>query len=229
MTPAEPVRTTPEPEAPPRGRVARRRERTRRRILSVAEALIDERGVETVTIDAIADAADIARRSFYHHFESKHELLVPIARGRTRALNRRIDRLVATLDDPAAVVATALRHALRKITDDPLCSWFVLHSGLPHERLYAGMGESGLRDATRAIEAGRFHVENFRVTRVLASAAFVATLAARVAGQLDDGDLDDAVEHLLRLFGLDVEEARALAHGPLPALPDDPGEAPRAE
>ena len=40
------------------------------------------------------DAADIARRTFYHHFECKHEMLVPIARARTKALNRRIDELL---------------------------------------------------------------------------------------------------------------------------------------
>jgi AcrR family transcriptional regulator len=209
----------------PAGRVARRRERAYRRIVAAAEGLIAERGVDGVTVDAIAGAADIARRSFYHHFESKHDLLVPIARARTRALNRRIDRLVATIDDPAEVMATAIRHALREITADPLCSWFVLHSGLPHERLYAGMGESGMRDALRAIESGRFRVENFRVVRVLVSAAFIAALGARVAGKLDDADLDDGVEHLLRLFGLDAEDARGVAHRPLPTLPEDPGAA----
>jgi len=208
----------------PEGRVARRRARLRERILEVAEALITERGVEGVTIEDIAEAADIARRSFYHHFESKYDMLVPIARARTRALNRRIDRVIATIEDPAEVMATAIRLAFRGISADPLCSWFLLHSGLPHERLYEGMGESGMRDAQRAIEAGRFRVENPELIRVLVSGAFVAVLSARVDGRLDAGDLDDAVEHLLRLFGLDVDEAHEIAHRRLRRLPVDPGD-----
>jgi AcrR family transcriptional regulator len=205
--------------AAPGGRVARRRAKVRDRILRVAERLIGERGVDGVTIDDITDAADIARRSFYHHFDGKHELLVPIARARTKVLNRRIDRLVAAIPDPVEVMATAIRHALREISADPLCRWFILHSGLPHERLYEGMGESGMRDVQRAVEAGRFHVESAEVLRLLVSGAFVAVVSARVAGRLTDDDLDDAVAQLLRLFGVAADDARAITHRPLRPLP----------
>lgn len=205
----------------PAGRVARRRAKVRERLLEVAERLMDERGVDGVTIDDIADAADIARRSFYHYFDSKYEVLVPIARARTKTLNRRIDELVAAIEDPAEVMATAMRHALREIADDPLCRWFILHSGLPHERLAEGMGESGLRDAARAIEAGRFRVHNPEVIRLLLAGAFVAVVAARVEGKLNDRDVDDAVEHLLRMLGLHTDEANDLAHRRLRRLPGE--------
>jgi len=203
------------------GRVARRRAKVRERLLEVAERLMDERGVDGVTIDDIADAADIARRSFYHYFESKYEILVPIARARTIALNRRIDRLVATIEDPAEVMATAMRHAFREIADDLLCRWFILHSGLPHERLAEGMGESGMRDTLRAIEAGRFHVGNPEAVRFLLSGAFVSVVSARVEGKRDDEDVDDAVEHLLRMFGLKITEAHDIAHRRLRRLPGE--------
>jgi AcrR family transcriptional regulator len=205
------------------GRVARRRAEVRRRILTVAEELIAERGVERVTIDDIADAADIARRSFYHHFPSKHEILVPIARQRSQALTRRIDRLVASIHDPAAGMATAMRHGLRQITADPLCCWFVLHSGLPHERLFEAMAESATRDLVRAAAAGRFHIDNAEVVRVLLSGAFVAAVAGRADGRLDEAALDDTVEYLLRLFGMDRAEAREIAHRRLRRLPVDRG------
>lgn len=182
------------------------------------------RGVDGVTIDDIAEAADIARRSFYHHFESKNEMLVPIARARTKTLNRRIDRLVAAIDDPAEVVATGIRHGLREIPADPLCSWFVLHSGLAHERLHEGMGESGTRDVLRAVQAGRFRADNLPMVQLLAVSAFITVLGARVEGRMDNTDLDDAVEYLLRMLGLDTSEAHDIAHRPLRPLPPDPGE-----
>jgi AcrR family transcriptional regulator len=205
--------------AVPAGRVARRRAQARLRILAVAEKLMLARGVDDVTIDEIADAADIARRSFYHHFESKYDVLVPIAHARTKGLNERIDRLVAGIDDPAAVVATAMRHGLRALAGDPLCSWFVLKSGLAHQRLREGLGDSALRDAQRGVEAGRFRIRNARVVSLLISGAFVAVLSARVEKKLGEEDLDDAVEHLLRLLGLSNTEAHAIAHRPLPPLP----------
>jgi AcrR family transcriptional regulator len=199
--------------------VARRRAHARQRILDVAEQLMTTRGVEAVTLDAIADAADIARRSFYHHFQSKYDVLVPIARARTKALNARIDRLVAKIDDPAVVVATAMRHGLRELAADPLCSWFVLKSGLPHQRLHEGLGESGMRDVLRGLEVGRFRIANPEVVRWLISGAFIAILGAYVEKKLDDRDLDDAVEHLLRLLGVSAAAAQDIAHRTLGRLP----------
>ena len=204
------------------GRVARRRAEARRRILEAAERLFLERGIDAVTVDDIAEAADIARRSFYHHFESKHEVLVPIARARTKELNRRMDRVIAEIEDPAAVMAAGIRYGLREVSADPLCRWFILQSGLPQERLYEGMGESGKRDAARAIEAGRFHATNEPVLHLLVSGAFLAVMAARVEGQLSDEELDVAVEHMLRMFGLDLDDAREVAHRPLAPLPPPP-------
>jgi AcrR family transcriptional regulator len=201
------------------GRVARRRAQVRQRILAVAEKHMAKRGVDAVTLDEIADAADISRRSFYHHFPSKYDVLVPIARARTRSLNERIDRLVAKIDDPAEVMATAIRHALRALSSDPLCRWFVLHSGLPHQRLSEGLGESAMRDARRGAESGRFRIANPEIARLLLAGGFIAVMSARVDGSLRTADLDDAAEHLLRLLGIGPDEAHDIAHRPLRALP----------
>ncbi|MND03522.1 hypothetical protein D3C83_233820 [compost metagenome] len=59
--------------------------------------------------------------------------------------------------------------------------------------------------------------------RLLLSGAFIAVVGARAEAKLDDAALDDAVEHLLCLFGLHRDEARAMAHGRLRRLPADPG------
>ena len=205
------------------GRVARRRARVRQQLLEAAEELIAERGVEGVTIEDITAAADIAPRSFYHHFDSKHDILVPLARERTKGLNRRIDELVDEIEDPAEMMATGMRHGFREIGRDPLCRWFVRNSGLPHARIYEGLADSGMRDAIRAVEAGRFHLANADIVKLLTSGAFIAVVGAQVDGALSDSDLDDAVEHLLRLFGLDKADAHDIAHRPLRKLPADPG------
>ena len=68
---------TPEPL----GRVERRRARVRQQLIEAAETLMGARGVDAVTVEEITEAADVARRTFYHHFDSKHDLLVPIARA----------------------------------------------------------------------------------------------------------------------------------------------------
>ena len=208
-------------ESPRPGRVECRRARVRQRILEVTEQLTAARGVDAVTIDDITAAADVARRTFYHYFESKHAALVPIAREHTRELNRRIDRAIAHIDDPAEVISVAMRHTLRSMPEDPLCAWFIFHSGLPQKRLREGIGESGYRDLRRGLETGRFVIDNPEAAAVLLSGALIGALGSRLEGMLGDSDVDDAVEHLLRLLGVPVGEARDIAHRPLPALDRD--------
>jgi AcrR family transcriptional regulator len=63
------------PEHPEEGWRARKRQQTRQRIAEAGLRLFLEHGFETTTLDAIADAAGIARRTFFHYFDSKEALL----------------------------------------------------------------------------------------------------------------------------------------------------------
>src|SRR6202012_797700 len=58
-------------QVPPLGRRARKKEETRRRIIDAAKALFLERGFTATTLDDIAEAADISKRSFFDYFPSK--------------------------------------------------------------------------------------------------------------------------------------------------------------
>src|SRR6202011_1999624 len=54
---------------------ARKRQQTRERLTRAAMALFLERGFEATTLDDIAAAADVSRRSFFHYFESKEDVV----------------------------------------------------------------------------------------------------------------------------------------------------------
>ena len=53
--------------------------KVRERILDVATDLFYRQGIQAVGVDAIIDAADVARMSFYRHFRSKEGLAMPVA------------------------------------------------------------------------------------------------------------------------------------------------------
>jgi len=54
---------------------ARKRQQTHERLTRAAMALFRERGFEATTLDDIAAAADISRRSFFHYFASKEDVV----------------------------------------------------------------------------------------------------------------------------------------------------------
>ena len=53
----------------------RKQQETRERLKRAAMALFLERGFEATTIDDIATAADMSRRSFFHYFASKEDVV----------------------------------------------------------------------------------------------------------------------------------------------------------
>ncbi len=63
------------PEHPNAGWRARKRQQTRQRIADAGLRLFLEHGFEATTLEAIAEAAGIARRTFFHYFDSKEALL----------------------------------------------------------------------------------------------------------------------------------------------------------
>lgn len=70
----------------PRSRWARRKELTRRRLLEAADALFSARGFEATTVEEIAEAADVAKGTFFNYFESKEWLLGELIHGHLEAL-----------------------------------------------------------------------------------------------------------------------------------------------
>jgi AcrR family transcriptional regulator len=72
--------------AGPPGLRERKRQQTRERLTRVAMALFLERGFEATTLDDIAAAADISRRSFFHYFASKEDVVFAWHEESTAAL-----------------------------------------------------------------------------------------------------------------------------------------------
>ena len=62
--------------APAGSRQERRRRRTREALYRAALRLFEERGFEATTVQAITDAADAGKGTFFHHFPTKDHVLV---------------------------------------------------------------------------------------------------------------------------------------------------------
>ncbi|GAA1379825.1 TetR family transcriptional regulator [Pseudonocardia kongjuensis] len=96
------------------GRRERKKAATRTAIASAALRLCSERGLEHVTVEQIADAADVAPRTFFNYFTSKEEAVVA---GNAASTDVLVEAFTARpADEP---VPESLRHALRAVVADP--------------------------------------------------------------------------------------------------------------
>ena len=101
---------TQESAAPAEGLRERHRKRTAADLEEAALTLFSERGFDAVTIDDIAAAADVSRRTFFRYFASKEDVILSDHPKRLDDLQAALDRRPA--GEPAL---TALRNAIMSI------------------------------------------------------------------------------------------------------------------
>ena len=203
---------------PPAGGVARRKTRTRARLLAAARELFAERGMQRTSIAEIAAHADVATGSFYNYFPTKEELLdalleeelaeqlrgTPGAAGEGQRSRREGERRASasgaggTGGPGLGVAAGAPGH-------------------LQADRL-VGARAGRRKDLREGSDAGRFRVANERLALNASGGALFAVMHSLLIGEASgDADSGHAEGIVLRSFGLDRSEAREIAHRPLPS------------
>jgi AcrR family transcriptional regulator len=83
----------------PRERREREREETRERIIDVAREMFAERGIDAVTMRAIADRIEYTPTAIYHHFRDKEALIVELCDRDYRALAHHFGT-IGRIEDP---------------------------------------------------------------------------------------------------------------------------------
>ena len=100
-----------EPEESPPGLRERHRRRTAAQLEEVALGLFLERGFDATTVDDIAAAAEISRRTFFRYYASKEDVLLSDHPRRLAEL-----RAALAARPPSEPILTALRQALMSMT-----------------------------------------------------------------------------------------------------------------
>ena len=175
-----------------------------------------ERGVESVTIQDITEAADVGHGTFYLYFDTKAEVLRPVIERLAARIHAEVDRATEGTSDPARRLSAGVRIALRAIARDPLWMWFVFHDEVPFERLSLGLGQPPADDIANGVRSGRFRISDLEATRSFLDGGLLGVLNARRAGRCSEEAIDDTADLFLRSLGVPAEEAARIAHLRLP-------------
>jgi AcrR family transcriptional regulator len=200
-------------------RLERRKQRTRTALIQAAQAFIGA-GKLNVPVLEITQAADVGMGSFYNHFDSKDELFAAAVNEVLDAHGALLDHITQSLDDPAETFACSFRLTGRLFRRRPAESRVLLANGVSLMSSDRGLAPRALRDITAGARAGRFRVDDPKLALAVAAGALLGL------GQLlaDEPDRDDAqaadrvTEDVLRLFGMDADEAHDICQRPLPDL-----------
>jgi AcrR family transcriptional regulator len=206
----------------PPNRLQRRKQRTRAALVRAAQRLIAE-GKVNVPVLEITQAADVGMGSFYNHFDSKEQLFEAAVADVLDAHGALLDRLTASIEDPAETFAASFRLTGRLFRQRPQESEILLANGSALLSSERGLAPRALRDIKAAAAAGRFHraVGDDPELALATAGGALLGLGALLREDRDRDDVqaaDTVTENVLRLFGLSADEAHSICQRPLPAL-----------
>jgi AcrR family transcriptional regulator len=171
-----------------------RRARTRAQIVEAAAVLLAERPPEALTVDAVVEAAGVAKGTFYYHFLSMEELAAAVG----EKLGESFDELLAParlgLRDPIARISFALTEFLKKAIADPVWARLVVQSAQAPTEFARSVRENLKTDLTEAKAEGRLTVQDLELAADIVFGIWLqvtrGTLQRRAAPDLADRALD---------------------------------------
>ena len=212
------VRTAAAGGAPAASRLDRRKARTRQALIDAAVRLIAEGRGERASIQEITETADVGFGSFYNHFESKDQLFQTASGEVLERWGQMIDRACAGISDPAEVFAVSLRISGRLGWTHPDIADFLTGAGLDLLDAPRGLAPRALRDIKAGQAAGRFTIPSAEIALAAVAGGLLGLLRLRQRhpDRVEESEVDQLAEAVLRLLGVPAPEAARLAALPLP-------------
>jgi len=110
----------------------RKKRETRQRLMEAALHLFHEQGYDATTVERIAQAAGVAKSTFFNYFETKDAILPALAASRLQQLEKALLPEQGAPDSPVARIKLALRLMAEDPLSDPILTWRLFVTGMHH-------------------------------------------------------------------------------------------------
>lgn len=194
----------------------RKKEQKRDRLRQAAFELFTERGFDDVTVEEIAERAEVSKSTLFRYFETKEDLLLVDARMHRDALMGALAE--RPTDEP---VLTSLRAALQSLAADYQSD---RARAIERTRIIAGSPALAARSLDRqaAWEGGLTEVILPRIagrpdaeTRAaVLAASIIAVVRVATRRWIDSSDDSEMIDHVLAALDLLIDELEGPHAGP---------------
>jgi AcrR family transcriptional regulator len=178
-----------------------RRARTRAQIVEAGAMLLAERPPEALTVDAIVEAAGVAKGTFYYHFQSIEELAAAVG----AKLGESFDDLLAParldLPDPIARISFAFKQFLEKAIADPVWARLVVQSSQAPTEFGLGIRTNLKADLSAAIVQGRLTVRDVELAADIVIGISLQVMRGSLERRPAPDLADQALDAVLRALG----------------------------
>ncbi|MEI6621412.1 MAG: TetR/AcrR family transcriptional regulator [Actinomycetes bacterium] len=192
-----------------------KRERTRDLLLlATQELLLEAGGGRGLAVSEVTGRAGVAHGTFYNHFDSIHDALNGVSDCIMREHSRVLDELLVDVSDRAERFARSTRQSLRMVPDSLEYGQLLFDSGLPVDRLAAGIRARMHADIILGVGDDAFRVNDVELTVSILAGTILGLILDLYRGQIGPEAIEPATEQMLKLLGVTSRRAQRLSRKP---------------
>lgn len=193
-------------------RQARRKEATRKKLLSAAMDIFSQKGINDTNVNDITERADVAYGTFYNYFNSIEELAPEVIRIKIVDHLDEVHILLEDVDDIVLVVAISVRALTKKVLSDKTMHWLSQRPVIMVKELMRSLYDDADEHHRIGIEAGSFSLPASKdELHQFCSWGMTGLLQNALDNQPDpDGFADSMVRIYLRVLGVSDSEVKSV-------------------
>ena len=137
-----------------------KRSRTRAQIVEAGAMLLADRPPEALTVDAIVEAAGVAKGTFYYHFQSIDELAASVGAKLSESFDELLTPARLELQDPIERLSFAFTKFVERAASDADWARLVVQSAQSRTEFGLGVRANLKADIAEALAQGRISVRD---------------------------------------------------------------------
>lgn len=195
-----------------------RRAKTRAAIVAAAfEIFGDENGLYA-RIEDIVDNAGVTRATFYNHFNGMMELREALSHEVTHDFLEAVTRAISALPDARQRATAAVRFYLRRAQQDTRWGWSMMNMSASGTIFGTETYHRAEQTVREGMDERVLRIPSSQLGRDILLGATLAAMGSIVRFGMAEDYPEAVAGYILCGLGVEFEQARAIAHLPLPPL-----------
>jgi len=194
----------------------KKKAKTRQNLVDAALRIYAKKGVGDLTLNELADEANVSHGTIYNYFRTREEVLEAVGIALADQLSQGISLLSIGIDSGAQRMSIGVRMFVRRAIADPAWANAVIHVIHYDQGIRSVVAANVRNDLQIGLRQGSFVYSDEEVALALVVSCAVGAMQSIVDGQrIIDHDIKLA-EMVLKALGLSANEAHRVATLSLP-------------
>ena len=178
-----------------------KRARTRAQIVEAGAVLLAERPPEALTVDAVVEAAGVAKGTFYYHFQSIEELAAAVGEKLAKSFDELLAPARLGMPDPIARISFGFTQFLTKAIADPVWARLVVQSAQAPTEFAQSVRANLKTDLTEAKAQGRLTMQDVELAADIGLGIWLEVMRGTLQRRAAPDLVHQALDAVLRAIG----------------------------